>query len=86
MGIGPGQFKSLPHDETTKDLVKSESKGFQIKILCSVTFNEDFLPVPVLRLADNQVFQLGIFKPDRVGRLHPVKEKDSLVLQSSIVF
>ena len=30
-----------------------------------------YVPVSVLRLANNQVFQLGVFKPDRVGRLYP---------------
>ena len=76
MSIGPGQFKSLPHDETTKDLVEPEWKGV-LKLntlsrsLCSVTIS---LPVSVLRLANNQVLQLGILEPDRVSRFYPVQE------------
>ena len=71
MSIGPAQLKCLPHDEPTKDLVEP---------VCNVSLPESFqspqhvvseLPVSVLRLANNQVFQLGVFKPDRVGRLYP---------------
>ena len=36
-----------------------------------------YVPVSVLRLANNQVFQLGVFKPDRVGRLYPGWWKES---------
>ena len=38
---------------------------------CSLTL---FKPVPVLRLANNKVFQLGVLKPDRVVGLDPSQD------------
>ena len=58
MSIGPGQLKGLPHDETAKDLVEPYCNRFQFMLF------DMFKPVPVLRLADNEVFQLGVFEPD----------------------
>ena len=79
MSISPGQFKSLPHDEATKDLVEPERKGV-LKLntlsrsLCSVTIS---LPVSVLGLTNNQVLQLCILEPDRVGRFYPVFNRNT---------
>ena len=65
MSIGPGQLKGLPHDEAAKDLVEPDCNRFQFMLF------DMFQPVPVLRLADNEVFQLGVFEPDRVVGLDP---------------
>ena len=50
-----------------------EAKYFFFKSFCSVTIS---LPVSVLRLANNQVLQLGILEPNRVGRFHPVFKRN----------
>ena len=34
------------------------------------------VPVSVLWLANNQIFQLGILEPDRVGRFYPERRRD----------
>ena len=65
MRIGPGQLKGLPHDEAAKDLVEPDCNRFQFMLF------DMFKPVPVLRLANNKVFQLGVFEPDGVVGLDP---------------
>ena len=65
MSIGPGQLKGLPHDEAAKDLVEPDCNRFQFMLF------DMFKPVPVLRLANNEVFQLGVLEPDRVVGLDP---------------